>query len=472
MVKLLWRLCLLVLLALGFAWLADRPGSVNIRWLGREIEMSVVVAVVVALLALASVLFLWNVVRRVWRSPTAAREFWRFRKQRKGYEALSKGIIAAGAGDALAAAKHAATAGNALADEPLVNVLAAQAAQLNGDKQDVRRVFEEMAKSPSTEVFGLRGLFVEARNSGDLVAALNHAEKALSLNPRLPWASAAVLQVQTARKSWEAAALTLDQQGRNGLLPKDSAAKKRAAMLTAEAMSAETKDPARAMDLATKALDLDAALVPAAAIVARNHIASGSTRRAMKVLRNTWAISPHPDLADLISHVDADATADAGFERVRDTVGAAADHVENAVALATAAIAARRLDVARDALSTYVNNQPQARVCALMAQIEDASDDKGRVKDWLARALHAPRDPMWVSDGVANTRWVAVSPVTGEIVPCEWKPPYEAPQGNIAFSPVHVSEKPLLEAKLERGSEATPMLNAPKADDPGVFADD
>jgi HemY protein len=354
MFKLLWRLCLLVLLALGFAWLADRPGSVTIRWLGREIEMSIVVGVVVALIALAIVLFFWNVVRRLWRSPTAAREFWRFRKQRKGYEALSKGIIAAGAGDALAAAKHAATAGNALSDEPLVNVLAAQAAQLNGDKQDVRRVFEEMAKSPSTEVFGLRGLFVEARNSGDLVAALKHAERALSLNPRLPWASTAVLQVQTARKSWEAAALTLDQQGRNGLLPKDTAAKKRGAMLTAEAIAAESNDPARAMELASKALDLDPTLVPAAAIVARSHIASNSTRRAMKVLRNVWNLSPHPELAELIMRADSAGNAETGFERVRDTVGAAADSVENAVALAQSAIVARRFDVAREALSTYV----------------------------------------------------------------------------------------------------------------------
>lgn len=472
MFKLLWRLCLLVLLALGFAWLADRPGSVTIRWLGREIEMSVVVAVVVALLALAAVLFLWNVVRRLWRSPTAAREFWRFRKQRKGYEALSKGIIAAGAGDALAAAKHAATAGNALPEEPLVNVLAAQAAQLNGDKQDVRRVFEEMAKSPSTEVFGLRGLFTEARNSGDLVAALNHAERALTLNPRLPWASTAVLQVQTARKSWEAAAITLDQQGRNGLLPKDTAAKKRAAMLTAEAIGLESKDPARAMDLASKALDLDGALVPAAAIVARSHIASGSTRRAMKILRNAWSLSPHPELAELIKRADEAGNAEAGFERVRDTVGAAGDNIEHAVALAQSAIAARRFDVAREALSTYVDDQPQARVCALMAQIEDASDDKGGVKDWLARALHAPRDPMWVSDGVANTRWVAVSPVTGEIVPCDWKTPYDAPQGSISFMPDAAFEKPLLEVKTAQVSAETVAMSPPRADDPGVYAED
>ena len=118
---------------------------------------------------------------------------------------LSKGIIAAGAGDALAASRHAATAGNALSDEPLVNVLVAQAAQLKGDKENVRRAFEEMAKSPDTEVFGLRGLFCRSpQQRRPWSRPLRHAERALSLNPRLPWASTAVLQVQTARKSWEA----------------------------------------------------------------------------------------------------------------------------------------------------------------------------------------------------------------------------------------------------------------------------
>jgi len=43
----------------------------------------------------------------------------------------------------------------------------------------------------------------------------------------------------------------------------------------------------------------------------------------------------------------------------------------------------------------------------------------------LARAIRAPRDPMWVSDGVASPRWVPISPVSGEIVPCQWKTPFE-----------------------------------------------
>jgi HemY protein len=464
MIKLLWLFLLLVMLAFGFTWLADRPGSITINWLGREIHLSVAVAIVAGLLALVALSFLWSALRRVLRSPTAAREFLRFRKSRKGYEALSKGIIAAGAGDAQAAAKHAAIAGNALSDEPLVNILAAQAAQLKGNKDDVRRIFEDMAKSPDTELFGLRGLFSEARNSGDLVAALKHAEKALKLNPRLPWASTAVLQVQTARKSWEAAALTLDQQSRNGLLAKDQAARKRAAMLTAEAVSLEDKEPARALELASKAIDLDPALVPAAAVVARHHIGSGSARRAMKVLKAAWAQHPHPELADLIAKTDAPENAEAAFERVRDTVGIASENIENAVAIATSAIAARRFDVAREALSSYANNQPQARVCALMAQIEDAADDKGRVKEWLARAIHATRDPMWVSDGVARNRWMPVSPVTGEIVPCEWKVPFDAPKGQINFTGVPETASPLIESKQEHSSIVSP----PPADDPGI----
>jgi HemY protein len=473
MLKLLWRFLLLLILAIGFAWLADRPGSVTINWLGREIQMSVVVAAAAAIVLLAAMLFSWNIIRQLWRSPRAAREYWRFRKHRKGYEALSKGLIAASAGDALAASRNAALAGNALADEPLVNVLAAQAAQLKGDKANVKRIFEEMAKEPDTELLGLRGLFSEARNAGDLVAALAFAERATKLNPRLPWASTAVLQVQTARKSWEAAAFTLDQQSRHALLDRKEANKKRAAMLTAEALSAEENDRSKALRLANAALDLDPTLVPAAAVAARCHMAEGSTRKAMKVLRGSWALSPHPDLADLVSKANPGDDPESRFERVRDTVGDPSANIEAAVALAKAAIAARRLDVARDALSAW-SASPQARVCALLAQIEDAAGEKTRAREWLARAIHAPRDPMWVSDGVANTRWVPVSPVTGEIVPCEWKVPYDmlptednplltSGEGQLAETPALPSAQAPLEAQIA----------APRPpDDPGVSTSD
>ncbi len=427
MIRLIWRFILLAALAAAFAWLADYPGTVTVQWQGKEIKTSVVAATAIALLAMVLLLYLSSLVRRLWRSPRSMGEYWRFRKNRKGYESLSRGIIAAGAGDAAAAARHAAIAGNALADEPLVNVLAAQAAQLKGDRASVKRIFEAMTKSPDTEALGLRGLFSEARQAGDITTAKIHAERALKLNPRLAWASAAVLQLQALSRDWAGATATLAQQAKSGLLTGDDGNRKQAAMLAAEALALEDTDPAKALGLATRAHKFDPGLVPAALVATRIHIAQGSPRKAGRVLRDAWSRSPHPDLAEVYARLKPGDGPEARFERVRDLTAGSGDSLEAAYALARAAAIAQRWDVARKALEPWLADQPQARLCVLMADIQEAAGDKGRAREWLARAVKAPRDPIWVSDGVASPRWTPVSPVSGEIVPCEWRTPFEMP---------------------------------------------
>jgi HemY protein len=130
-------------------------------------------------------------------------------------------------------------------------------------------------------------------------------------------------------------------------------------------------------------------------------------------------------LAEVLAHARPGDGPEPRFERVRDLVGASSDSLEGAYALARAAVAAQRWDAARKTLEPFLADQPQARFCALMADIEEAAGDKGRAREWLARAVKAPRDPIWVSDGVASPRWTPVSPVSGDIVPCEWKVPFE-----------------------------------------------
>lgn len=477
MIRLLWRFLLLVGLAAGFAWLADRPGTLTIRWLGREIQMSFIAGVVLAVLAVVAIWFVWNLFRRLWQSPQSVGRWYSFRKNRKGYEALSRGIIAAGAGDAAAAAKNAAIAGNALADEPLVNVLAAQAAQLKGDRAQVKRIFEEMTKSPDTEALGLRGLFSEARQSGDMAAARRHAERALALNPRLAWASTAVLQLQSAARDWNAATATLVQQVKSGLVSQPEGLRKQAAMMAAEALQLEDTDKPRALDFALRAHKLDPALVPAAVVAARVLVTQASTRKASKIIKETWILSPHPELAEVQAHLIPGDGPEVRLDRVRDLLKESKGGLEGAVALARAAIRAQRFDMAREALAPHADNRPQARVCALMAEIEEAQGDKGRAREWLARALSAPRDPIWVSDGVASPRWTPVSPVSGEIVPCEWKAPFEMPEqleaDRFTVAPAEALEAP------EPAAEAAPRsLEAPKMvqhqrppDDPGLPED-
>ena len=63
----------------------------------------------------------------------------------------------------------------------------------------------------------------------------------------------------------------------------------------------------------------------------------------------------------------------------------------------------------------------------LMARVELGElGDKGREREWLARALRAPRDRAWIADGYISDRWLPVSPVTGAVDAFEWKAPVDA----------------------------------------------
>jgi HemY protein len=105
MIRILLAFLVMCAFAVGLAWFADRPGELSVVWLGHEIETTFLFAIaVIILLCLLSVI-IWAVIRRVFGTPAAITDFFRARRQRIGYDALSKGIIAIGSGDFKTACK-------------------------------------------------------------------------------------------------------------------------------------------------------------------------------------------------------------------------------------------------------------------------------------------------------------------------------------------------------------------------------
>src|SRR5688572_22351595 len=100
MIRVIIFLVLVGALALGVAWLADRPGEVAITWSGRRIETSVMVLVATIAAITVTVMMLWSLVRAIVRSPDRMALFLRHRRVAQGYQAISKGLVAIGAGDA------------------------------------------------------------------------------------------------------------------------------------------------------------------------------------------------------------------------------------------------------------------------------------------------------------------------------------------------------------------------------------
>ena len=108
MTRILTFVLIVLALGFGFSWLADRPGVLSIVWQGQLIEMSLMVAASIVAAFVAAVMLVWWVVNAIWTSPNAARRYFRARKRDRGYQALSTGLIAAGAGNAILARKMTA----------------------------------------------------------------------------------------------------------------------------------------------------------------------------------------------------------------------------------------------------------------------------------------------------------------------------------------------------------------------------
>lgn len=425
MISLLIRFLIVVMLAIAFAWLADQPGDLTLRWLGYEIQTSVMAAAITVAIAGLVLWLVWSVLLWVLDRPGAMGSWFRSRRRKKGHDAVSAGLIAVAAGDREAAQAHARTAVAVLGNDPMAKLLDAQAAQLRGDSARVRQLFDEMAQQPETRLLGLRGLHTEAVRQQDMARARELAEQAARINPKLQWASQAVLTYQSADQDWPAIRQTIDEQKRARLIDRHEANARHAVVLTAEARKIEAQDPAKAGELALEAHKLEPSLVPAAVMAARSQAAAGNLRRASKIIEKTWALVPHPDLADVYAHVRAGDSAQDRLKRVAGLVKKSGG-IEGAVALATAAIEAHEWKQARKALEPYAHDRPQARICGLMAEIEEGEfGDRGRAREWLARAVRAPRDPAWTADGFISRVWLPVSPVSGELGGFRWRVPVE-----------------------------------------------
>lgn len=456
MTRLIVRLALLAAIAAFFAWIADRPGTIVVRWFNREIETSVLAGFAAVVLLVLVLLAGFGLLRRLFGAPGALGAWYRFRRTRQGYESLSRGIIAAGAGDGIAAGRFAQSAARALHDEPLLKLLEVQAAQLKGDRARVRRGFEEMLKSPETELLGLRGLFAEARLAGDLETGRSLAERALRINPSLGWASSAMLAIQSAAGQWEQGLATLEAQRKSGLIDMLEARRKRAVLLAARAIAAEESDRDRALALAREAHKLDPSLVPAAVVAARIHAHRGAPRKVWRIVKRSWEAAPHPDLAEIYAHARPGAAPAERYDRVRQLVRLRGGGLEGTYALARAAIEAQKWDEAKSLIDGLSPADRQARFCVLMSTLADERDgDKGRAREWLARAMQAPPDPMWIADGQALPRWAPVSPATGEIVFCEWKVPFAGDRVDASFE-TPPEEKPALRAAEPEPSPPPP----------------
>ncbi len=470
MIRILFFLLVVFAVGLGLAWLADRPGDMVVTFEGYRYEVSLLVAAVACVAAVAAVMLLWWVLKGIWNSPHRVSRYFRARKRDRGYQALSTGMIAAGAGDSTLARRMNAQAVKLIrADqEPLIQLLDAQASLLEGDHAGARAKFEAMLEHGETRLLGLRGLYLEAERLGDRGAARHYAGRAAELAPQLHWASESTLEEKTEAGDWSGALKLLDARKPSRDVERERVASGRAVLLTAQSMSILDTDPAGARNAALEAVRIRPDFVPAALAAARALFRLDDTRKGAKVLEAVWKLDPHPQVAELYVHArHGDSTHDR-LTRARRLQDIKRNNVESALVVARAALAAHEFDAAREAAEAALRMGPREGIYLLLAEIEEASTgDEGRMRYYLAKALRAPRDPVWMADGLASDQWAPASPVTGRLDAFEWRAPVERVGQVIEMEdePPRAALPPSFADEInEEPPEASPVIAEPAAD--------
>ncbi len=424
MVRFLLLVVLFFLAVLGFDWLKDAPGDVALTLGGKVYVVGLARAVAGLIAIIAGILIVLWLASFVWRIPAGAARTIRGRKAARGREAISRGLIAIAAGDTATAERAAAEAKRISPDAPLTLLLAAQAAQIKGDGDGARDAFTAMLDDPRTQIAGLHGLHVEAERAGEAEAARHFAAKAQELTHQAPWANRAILRHQIADCDWAGALATLSASADNRNIDRKLLRRHRAVILTAEAIDIEDSDPETARRLALEAHGLAPDLTPAATVAGRLLSRMGDVRRAVKVLEASWKARPHPEIAEAYAHVRAGDSARDRLKRIEALARMRPQADEGRFAVARAAIDAREWTLARETLMPVLKTRPTQNALILMSEIEEGEHgDRGRAREWLARAVHAPRDAVWIADGVELDAWAPVSPVTGKIDAVDWRVP-------------------------------------------------
>lgn len=428
MLRVLAFFLLVFVLGIGFAALANRPGDLVVTFQGYEYQVTLMVAAVAVTAIVAAAMLAWWLLKSLWNSPyTIARHF-RVRRRDRGYQSLSTGIIAAGAGDAHRAREMNRQAAKLISadQEPLLHLLEVQTLLLEGDHAAARGRFEAMLADPELKPLALRGLYLEAQRLGDRQALRHYAAEAAEVAPQLGWAASAAIEEKAENGDWDGALKLFDAQRATGRIDKAAANRRRAVLLTAKAMQLVDADPTAAKMAALEATRLEPALVPAGIAAARALFRLGDVKRGARVLEALWKKEPHPEVADAYVHARPGDSAHDRLARAQKLRALRPNHACSSLAVARAALDAGEFELARREADAAIRQQPREGAYLLRADIEEAeTGDQGRVRALLARAVRAGPDPAWIADGVIAERWAPLSPVTGRLDAFEWRLPAE-----------------------------------------------
>lgn len=460
LIKILFFVALVMAITYGAMLLMETSGGVLIEVAGLEFSLGplqAAIALVVLVVALWVVLKLFGLVLAILRfingDETAFSRYFDRNRERRGFEALSDGLMALASGDSREAMAKAKKADKYLKRPDLTNLVMAQAAEASGDKATAVTTYKKLLESPKTRFVGVHGLLKQKLADGDTETALKLAERAFALKPRHEDTQNQLLQLQAGQEDWAGVRDTLGAKLKHGALPRDIHRRRDGVFALSQARDLRADGKLdEAHEMAIEANRLTPSLVPAAVMTARGYLENDQPKLAAKVIRAAWELDPHPELAATFAALEPEEDAQARLKRFRTITKYAPNHPETKMLLAELNIASEDFLAAEKAMDDLATTDPTMRSLTIMAAIErgkGATDQT--VRQLLTQAMSAQRDPQWICDtcGDVHKDWEPVCLNCGAMDSVTWKRPPASDAVNPQMVPLIVGPDPVAEEAVE-----------------------
>jgi len=474
MLRVLFYLTVVAIIGGFLAFIAAEAGEVVLLIAGQRIVLPLFTATCLIIGLLIVILFVWWLARTLIAAPQRIRSYFGFRRERRFYQILSQGLIAAMSGD-VQTARQLTKQSQALlgkSQEPLLPLLSAETKRLELDFEGAEELFQAMLDNPQTQLIGLKGLYREAMRKGDENQASLYAEQAVKIDARLEWAVRASITQCAIDENWGDALMFLDQHElamRKMQSPLKTLSLKKSSkqnkdiihwhlvLTCASAGSLMPNFPKLARDMAMRAHKQDPNFVPAAVIAAKSLFALGERKKAERLIENFWQKNPHPDLGEIYIEANNQLTTSDKLRRAERLERLNPEHSTSKMLVAQAALKAEEFEKARHKAEELAASTPTTSVFLLLADIHAALEhDASTIRHFLTQAVHAPADFVWMADGQIMKEWVAISPLSHRIGACQWQQP-------VKLVPPPVLALPALEVQAEPDMLPEPLEPSVKA---------
>jgi HemY protein len=391
---------LVAAVAVAILALTGDPGRASVVWLGWRADMTAATEVLLVVFASLAATVGWRTLLWVLAAPQRAARARDENRRRQAGEALTRGFLAAAAGDGLEARRLALKSADLAKETPgLVRVLTAQAAEAAGDPAAAEAAYSAMLGFPEMRLAGLKGLMQLAFARGDREAALKYAEQAYGQTRTARWAWRALLEARLAAADWQAALELVKGALDRRIVPPVTVERARAALLAALAAqlehSPEPRARALALDHAVAAAKLQPGFAPGVVMAARLLAQDAKIGRAEGVIEQAWKTAPHPALWLAYRDLRTQETPRERALRLGGLAGQNPTHRESRILHVEQALIAGDPDAAREAALMLEGEPVTARTAGLLARVAYASGAPDEARVWMARGMSAPHEPDW-----------------------------------------------------------------------------